>query len=88
MKVRKIPIRTCIVTGEKLPKKELLRIVKTPNLEIIPDLTGKINGRGAYIKKDLEVLEKARKSRILERKLETSISDDIYEKIGEIIREN
>lgn len=88
MKVRKIPIRTCIVTGEKLPKMELLRIVKTPDGEIVVDVTGKINGRGAYIKKDIEVLERIRKSKILERKFEASISDEIYDKIGEIIREN
>lgn len=88
MKVRKIPMRTCIVTGEKLPKIELLRIVRTPVGEVLPDLTGKINGRGAYIKKDLEVLEKAKRKKILERKLESSISEEIYEKIGEIIREN
>lgn len=88
MKVRKIPVRTCIVTGEKFPKSELLRIVKTPNGEIVVDITGKINGRGAYIKKELQVLEKAQKSKILERKLESSISDDVYDKIGETIREN
>ena len=88
MKVRKIPIRTCIVTGEKLPKMELLRIVKTPDGEIVVDMTGKINGRGAYIKKDIEVLEKAHKSKILERRLEASISDEIYDKIGETIKEN
>lgn len=88
MKVRKIPVRTCIVTGEKFPKSELLRIVKTPNGEIVVDITGKINGRGAYIKKELQVLEKAKKSKILERRLESSISDDVYDKIGETIREN
>ncbi len=88
MKIKKIPMRTCIVTGEKLPKIELLRIVRSTEGEVIPDLTGKINGRGAYIKKDQEVLEKAKNKKILERKLETSISEEIYEKISEIIREN
>ncbi|MCI8548597.1 MAG: YlxR family protein [Bacilli bacterium] len=88
MKIKKIPMRTCIVTGEKLPKMELLRIVRSTEGEVIPDLTGKINGRGAYIKKDQEVLEKAKNKKILERKLETSISEEIYEKISEIIREN
>jgi len=85
MKIRKIPMRTCVVTNEKLEKRELLRVVRTTDGEVIPDLTGKINGRGAYIKKDLEVLEKAKKSKILERRLETSISDDVYEKIKEVI---
>lgn len=88
MKVRKIPLRTCVVTNEKLEKRELLRIVKTPEGEILADLTGKINGRGAYIKKDLEVLEKARKSKILEKRLETSISDQVYDKIKELIENN
>ena len=69
MKIKKIPMRTCIVTGEKLPKIELLRIVRSTEGEVIPDLTGKINGRGAYIKKDQEVLEKAKNKKILERKI-------------------
>lgn len=85
MKVRKIPLRTCVVTKEKLPKQELLRIVRTPEGDIEVDLTGKLNGRGAYIKKDVTVLEKAHKSKILERILECNIGEDIYEKIKEII---
>lgn len=85
MKQKKIPLRSCVVTGEKLPKKELLRIVRTPDGEVICDLTGKNNGRGAYIKKDLEVLEKARKSKILERKLECTISDEVYEEVKNVI---
>ncbi len=88
MKVRKIPMRTCVVTNEKLEKRDLLRIVRTTDGEIIPDLTGKINGRGAYIKKDLEVLEKAKKTRILERRLETSISEEVYEEIKKAINKN
>ena len=85
MKERKIPLRTCVVTHEKLPKKELLRIVRTPEGEILADLTGKKNGRGAYIKNDLETLEKAKKSKILERHLEVQISDSVYEEIKEVI---
>ena len=85
MKVKKIPLRTCVVTGEKLPKKELLRIVRTPEGKIEPDLTGKLNGRGAYIKATLEVLEKAKKSNALAKHLEVSISEEDYEKIKEVI---
>ena len=85
MKQRKVPLRTCVVTKEALPKSELLRIVRTPYGEVLPDETGKLNGRGAYIKKDVEVLEKARKSKILEGRLECNIGEDIYEKIREII---
>ena len=88
MKVKKIPLRTCVVTHEKLPKRELLRIVRTPEGMVEADLTGKKNGRGAYIKSDLETLEKARKSKILERHLEISINDDVYDKIKEVIINN
>ena len=88
MKVKKIPLRTCVVTKEKLEKRELLRIVRTPEMEIKADLTGKLNGRGAYIKKDLEVLEKARKSKILNKCLEIEITDSVYEEIKEVIINN
>lgn len=85
MKNRKIPMRSCIVTREKLPKSELLRIVRGTDGVIVVDTTGKINGRGAYIKKDMTVLEKAKKSGVLEKVLETTISDDIYDMISKII---
>ena len=85
MKQRKVPLRTCVVTKEALTKSELLRIVRTPYGEVLPDETGKLNGRGAYIKKDIEVLEKARKSKILEKRLECEIEDSVYDEIKEII---
>ena len=85
MKNRKIPMRSCIVTREKLPKQELLRIVRTTDNSVVADVSGKINGRGAYIKKDIEVLNKAIKSKVLERQLETTISDEVYEEIRKII---
>lgn len=85
MKVKKIPLRTCVVTGEKLPKKELLRIVRSKDLSLEVDLTGKLNGRGAYIKGDLETLEKAKKSKVLERHLEVLIDEMFYDKIKEVI---
>ena len=88
MKQRKIPLRTCVISKEKLPKQELLRVVKTPEGEIKIDVTGKLNGRGAYIKKDLLVLEKARKSKVLERHLECQIPDDVYQEIQEILEKN
>ena len=84
MKVRKIPLRTCVVTKENLPKQELLRVVRTPEKKVIVDLTGKANGRGAYIKKDVEVLEKAKKSKILEKRLEVPIEEEVYEEIKRI----
>lgn len=79
MKVKKIPMRTCIVTREKCEKKDLLRIVRTPDGSVIVDPTGKSNGRGAYLKKDIEVIKKAEKSKILERVLEVEIPNNIYE---------
>ena len=85
MKVRKIPMRMCSVTRERFPKQELLRVVKTPENEVKVDLTGKLNGHGAYIKKDLEVVVKAKKTKALARALEVEIPEDIYKEIEEII---
>ena len=85
MKNKKIVLRSCVITKEKLPKNELLRVVRTPEGNVVVDTTGKVNGRGAYIKKDLEVLEKAKKSKALARCLEVEISDSVYESIKEEI---
>lgn len=85
MKTKKIPLRSCIVTKERLPKQELIRIVKNNQNEVFIDLTGKSNGRGAYIKKDIEVLNKAKKSKALDRHLEITIPEEIYEQLKEII---
>ncbi len=84
MKVRKIPMRTCVVSHEKLPKKELVRIVRTPNGDVQIDLTGKLNGRGAYIKKDKAIIEKAKSSKILEKHLEVVIDDTLYDDLIKI----
>ena len=83
--MKKTPLRRCVVTKEQLPKQELLRVVKNKENKIFVDETGKAGGRGAYIKKDLEVLEKAKKSKALARCLETEITDDIYNEIESII---
>ena len=85
MKTRKIPLRSCAVTGEKLDKRELLRIVRSKDGEVKVDLTGKMNGRGAYIKRDVKVLEEAIKKKSLERKLECEISDEVYDEIRKIL---
>ena len=82
---KKIPMRSCVVTREKLPKNELLRIVRTPDGNVIADITGKLNGKGAYIKKDITVLEKAKKSKVLDKMLETVIDDTVYDEIEKII---
>ena len=85
MKNKKIPMRSCVITKEKLPKADLLRIVRTPDGLVAVDTTGKLNGKGAYIKKDIIVLEKAKKSKMLEKILEVEISDKVYDEISEII---
>lgn len=85
MKTKKIPTRTCTVTREKYPKIELIRIVRTKEGEVKIDLTGKLNGRGAYLKKDKEVIEKAKNTKILERHLETKIDGSIYEELLSLI---
>ena len=84
--MKKIPERMCVVTREKYPKKELIRVVKNKEGEVLVDTTGKLNGRGAYLKKDVEVVEKARKSKILDRILEIDIPDSIYEDLLEVVK--
>ena len=79
--MKKIPMRTCVITGEKLPKQELIRVVRTPEGNVIVDETGKANGRGAYLKKDIETFEKAEKSKILDRRLEVEVPSSIYEEL-------
>ena len=81
MKVKKVPRRTCVVTHEKCEKKDLLRIVKNNEGVVFVDDTLKANGRGAYLKKDNNVIEKARTSKVLERHLETKIEDKIYDEL-------
>ena len=83
--MKKIPLRRCVVTKEQLPKSELLRIVKNKENEVFVDLTGKANGRGAYIKKDVNVLKTAKDRKILERALEIQISEEVYEELEKVI---
>lgn len=85
MKMKKIPMRTCVITKEKLPKQELVRVVRTPEGNVIVDETGKANGRGAYLKKDVETFEKAKKSKILNRQLEIEIPESIYEELRNLV---
>ena len=85
--MKKIPMRTCVITGEKLAKKDLIRVVRTPEGNVIVDESGKANGRGAYLKKDIETFEKAEKTKILNKRLEVEVPSSIYEelksKVGE-----
>lgn len=86
-KIRKEPLRKCVVTQERHPKKELIRIVKNNQGDVFVDPTGKQNGRGAYLKKSLSVLEKAMKTKRLERHLETTIDPTVYEAIRQLIED-
>ena len=85
MKNKKIPMRSCVVTHEKLPKKELIRVVRTPDGNVVVDATGKANGRGAYLKLALEVIDKAEKSKILDKVLEVEVSSNIYEELRSLV---
>ena len=83
--IRKIPTRRCTGCGEHFPKNTLIRVLRTPEGEVILDLTGKKSGRGAYICKKAACLKKARKSRRIEASLECSIPEDIYDRMEEEI---
>lgn len=78
-------MRTCVVTREQYPKSELLRIVRQDG-HVFVDPTGKQNGKGAYLKKDLEVVSLARKKKVLEKVLECPVEESVYENIIEIIQ--
>lgn len=81
MKQKKIPMRKCNGCGEQKPKKELVRIVKSPDGEVSLDLTGKASGRGAYICNNADCLQKARKSRRIDKAFEMAIPDEVYEQM-------
>lgn len=87
MKVKKIPMRMCTGCMEMKPKKELIRVVKNNEGEVSLDLTGKKPGRGAYVCRNQECLEKAVKSKRLNRNLETNIDDSIYESMRSMLNE-
>ncbi len=83
MKVRKTPMRMCSGCGESKPKMELVRVVRSPEGEISMDLTGKKPGRGAYLCRKAECLKKARKSKRIDRSLETTIPAELYDTLEE-----
>ena len=83
---RKVPMRRCVATGERCEKKELLRIVRTPSGTLEIDLTGKLNGHGAYLKKSEEAIMTAKKNGALKRALEVDIPEEFYYEILKIIR--
>ncbi|MGX8834186.1 RNase P modulator RnpM [Amedibacillus sp. YH-ame6] len=82
--MKKIPMRRCLATQESLPKKELIRIVRTPEGVVEIDESGKKNGRGAYLKRSVEAVELAKKKKALSRALECEILDEIYSQLTEM----
>ena len=81
MTTKKIPLRQCVGCREMKSKNELIRIIKTPEDEILIDATGRKNGRGAYICSNPDCLKQAQKSKGLERSLKKSIPDEVYENL-------
>lgn len=83
MKEKKIPLRKCVITGEQHPKGEMFRVVRTPEGDVVIDLTGKVRGHGAYVSKDKKVIEMARKKKTLNRALEIEVPEKIYDELVE-----
>ena len=88
MQQRKVPMRKCNGCFEMKPKKDLIRVVRSPEGDISIDLTGKKSGRGAYICNNPDCLEKAKKAKRLERAFDCHISDDIYDALTEALKIN
>lgn len=86
MKVHKIPMRMCLGCNEMKPKKELMRVVKSPEGEISLDFTGKKNGRGAYLCRSSQCFEKARKARRLEKSFSCRIDESVYGVMSDELR--
>ena len=83
---KKIPLRKCVATGEMLPKKSMIRVVRSKEGEVGVDVTGKKSGRGAYVSKSEEAVEIARKKNILDRQLDAKVPDVVYEELLTLIR--
>lgn len=84
-KPKKIPMRKCVVTNERFPKKELLRVVRTPEGNVIYDKTGKANGRGVYLSKTKTVIKKAKEKNILSRHLNIEVKDEIFNELFKVL---
>ena len=88
MKNKKIVLRSCVITKEKLPKNELLRVVRTPEGNVVVDLTGKVRGHGAYVSKSKTAIETARKKKIFDRHLEVQVPSEIYDELIKLLEES
>ncbi|WP_339215528.1 YlxR family protein [Solibacillus sp. FSL W8-0372] len=83
---KKIPLRKCVATGEMLPKKSMIRVVRSKEGEVTVDITGKKSGRGAYVSKTEQAVEIARKKNILDRQLDAKVPAEVYEELLTLIR--
>lgn len=88
VKKRKVPLRKCIVTNEMKPKEALIRVVRNKEGEVFVDPSGKQNGRGAYLTKDLAVIEKAKKTGVLNQQFKTKVNNEIYEELTQLVNGN
>ena len=86
-KVKKIPMRQCLGCNEHKPKREMLRVLRTPEGEVVLDLTGKKSGRGAYICPKASCLKKARKTRRIDRELNVTIDEAVYDEMERVLLE-
>ena len=86
MKLKKIPMRTCVVTKEKYEKRDLIRVVRTPLGEVVVDQSGKQNGKGSYLKLDFDVIKKARQTKALARALEVEIPEEVYMELENLLK--
>ncbi len=88
MKPKKVPLRKCVVTQERLPKGELVRVVKTKDGEVFADPSGKTNGRGAYLTLKTSVIKKAQDKKILNKVLETEVPDTVFEELMKLAKDS
>ena len=84
--MKKVPMRLCLATSKPFPKKEMFRIVRTPEGEVKVDSIGKMNGRGAYISKSKEAILLAKSKKVLDKKLEIEVKDEIYEELLSMLK--
>ena len=82
---KKVPIRKCVVTNTQHPKNELIRVVRLSTGEVVVDQTGKARGHGAYLCRDAKVIEMAKKKKTLDKALETTIPEEIYEELKNLL---
>lgn len=85
-KVKRVPLRKCVVTNEQHPKMEMFRVVRTPEGSVVIDLTGKVRGHGAYISKTKSAILTSQKKKILNHHLEVEVPDQIYEEMLELLQ--